>query len=56
MMDLAGEAIGRKPFSHRVGIKKRPVDFLRGGPQHEMKPDCVRSHDFFPFDVMTDLY
>jgi hypothetical protein len=49
MMDLAGKTIWRKPFSHRVCIKKRAVDSLRACPQHAMKPNCVGSHNSFSF-------
>src|ERR1700730_10103921 len=57
MVDLASETIWRKPFSHRVGIKKRSIASLRGCPQHAMKPNCVGSHNSSPFpcDVMTNF-
>ncbi len=57
MVDLASEPVWWEPFSHRVGIKKRPVDSLWRCPEYAMKTDCVRSHDFFTFPcaVMTNF-
>jgi hypothetical protein len=43
-MNRAGESIRRKPLHHRVGIKKRAVNFFGISPQHAMQFDFVCSH------------
>jgi hypothetical protein len=50
-MNLAGEAVGRQPLGHRVGIEKCLVDALGRRAQHAMKSDVVRGHEAMPFDV-----
>src|SRR6185295_5793633 len=44
VVDLAGEAVRRKPFGHGVGIEERAIEPLRGGPEHSMKPNGAGGH------------
>ena len=41
LMHLAGESVWRKPFSHRVGIEKRSINFVRSRPEHAVKANSV---------------
>jgi len=49
MMNLAGEAMGWKPFNHCVGIEKCPVDPFGRCAKNTMKPDNICRHDHLPF-------
>jgi hypothetical protein len=49
MMNLTGEAVGRKPFGQRVAIKKRAIHFFGRRAEDTVKPDGVCWHDFFSF-------
>jgi len=40
-MDLAGEAVGRHPFHHGIGIQKGTVDALRRRTQNPVKADGI---------------
>src|SRR5882762_9733713 len=41
LMDLAGEAVRRQPFGHRVRVEKRAIDALRRGMQHSVHSNRV---------------
>jgi hypothetical protein len=41
VMNLASESIRREPLCHRVRVQERPVNSLRGRPEHPMKTDRV---------------
>jgi hypothetical protein len=47
-MDLAGEAIGREPFGHGIGVEERAIDFFGGGFENAMEADG-RWHDEISF-------
>jgi hypothetical protein len=49
MVNLAGEAVRRKPFTHGIGIEKCSIDTLRRSTEHTVKPDGIRGHDYFAF-------
>lgn len=44
-MNLASEAIWRKPFGHCVGIEKRAIDALRRGFDDTVKSNGMVGHD-----------
>src|SRR5881394_3749454 len=44
MVNLAGEAVRRKPFGHGIGIEERPIHPLRDGPEHSVKPNGAGGH------------
>jgi hypothetical protein len=39
VMDLAREAVRRKPFGHRIAIEERSIDPLSWGTKHAVKFD-----------------
>ena len=41
LVNLPSKSIGRKPFGHRVGVKKRSIDSLRCRTENAMKLDRV---------------
>src|SRR5262249_35049430 len=46
MVDLAGEAVGRQPFGHGVGIEEGTKQLLRLGGEDTMQTDGVAlGHD-----------
>jgi len=53
LMNPAGESVWRKPFGHRVWIKKGAINFLRRCPEHSVEMDRVCGHDFFRFCVVV---
>jgi hypothetical protein len=48
MVDLSREPIGRKPFRHGIGVKKRSIDPFGRCAEHAMKLHSTHSHDFPP--------
>src|SRR5581483_8304218 len=44
LVHLTRESVRRQPFRHRVGIKKRTIDFLRRSAQDTVKLDGVCGH------------
>jgi hypothetical protein len=48
-MNLAGESVWRKPFSHGVGIQEGPIDFLRCRAEYPVKADGIGWHSFIVF-------
>jgi hypothetical protein len=41
VMNLAGESVGWKPLCHCVRVQERPINFLRGSPEHPVETDPV---------------
>jgi hypothetical protein len=50
MVDLAGEAVGRQPFGHRIGIEKRPIHSFRRRADDAVEPHGIGRHEDSPFD------
>jgi len=44
LVHLAGEAVGRQPFRHRIRIEESAVDALGLGAQYAVEPDGASSH------------
>src|SRR2546422_2435028 len=49
VVNLAREAVRRKPFGHCVCIEECSIDFLGCRTEHSVKPDSV-GHQTSPFD------
>jgi hypothetical protein len=49
VVNLAREAVGRKPLGQCVWIEECPIDFVRRRPEHSVKPDGACRHDDFSF-------
>src|SRR5688572_17736131 len=49
MVDLAREAVGRKPLHHGVRFEECPIDLLRRSTDHSVKPDGIRGHQYSSF-------
>ena len=47
VMDLAGEAVRRKPLGHSVSVKEGAIDTFRSGPDYAMQSNGVCRHDYF---------
>ena len=43
-MDLAREAVGRKPLGQAFGIEERTVHFLGGRTQDAVQANCICGH------------
>jgi len=48
LVNLACEAMRRKPLDHRIGIEKGPIDPLGSGAQHSVKFNGVWHWLFLP--------
>src|SRR5262249_25122378 len=55
LMDLAREAVGRKPFGHGSGVEKRAVGALGRCAQDTVESDSV-GHDDLAFDTYAGYY
>src|SRR5262245_44008611 len=56
LMHLAGKSVRWKPFDHRVGIEKRPVDSLRRRAENAVMSNGVGGHDLLSVQQTGKLF
>src|SRR4051794_8059366 len=47
VMDVAGKAVRRQPFCHRIGIEERAIDLVGSGTEHAVEFDGSGWHGWF---------
>src|SRR5262249_14936633 len=51
MVNLAREAVRRKPLGHCICIEERTIDRLGRRAEHSVKPDRIGGHEWLSFRV-----
>src|SRR5215831_12950743 len=51
LVNLAREAVRRKPLDHCICIEERPIDLLGRRAEHSVMPDGICGHECFSFRV-----
>jgi hypothetical protein len=52
VVNLAGEAVRRKPFGHRIGVEEGAIDSFSRGTEDAVKPDGIWGHDGLSFQFI----
>jgi len=55
VMHLAGEAVGRQPFGHGIGVEEGAVDAFSRRTEDAVETDCVGGHGLFSFQCVGML-